>query len=284
VYGAVHTVERFHPLANEWTTIGTITDTERWDDFEALHLPSGEILVYGFYDDHPGCQGRNSGITRIFNPLNGTWRDGPSLEQPRQRALATRLRDGTLLVSGGRNAHHADVYPNGCVLTTSLISSTEQLEPGSDSWEGQANIGIMGDRGHDYSITPFLDGAATIAGRMSLEYYDPNGREWREIPGARRLGDAALVTLDSSRLLAVGGCHGFCSWHRPSSYTADVYDFALGRWLEGGELHTRRLMPTVVRLPDGRVLVVGGNEDGSAEIFVPSDNPANVHIPVSYTR
>ncbi|MCB8906969.1 MULTISPECIES: kelch repeat-containing protein [unclassified Streptomyces] len=93
---------------------------------------------------------------------------------------------------------------------------------------------------------------------------------------ARRMH--TLTPLADGRVLAAGGITGPQAYPPPALATAEIYDPAHETWTPTGELHEARHSHTAVRLPDGRVLVAGGQRPrdtraqrtlASAELYDP---------------
>ncbi|MCX4985884.1 kelch repeat-containing protein [Streptomyces sp. NBC_00572] len=115
-----------------------------------------------------------------------------------------------------------------------------------------------------------LDGAAL---------FDPVEARWTvtdPLRKARRM--LSLTPLADGRVLAAGGITGPQAYPPPSLSTAELYDPAAETWTLTGALHEARHSHTATRLPDGRVLVAGGQRPrdartprtlASAELFDP---------------
>lgn len=84
----------------------------------------------------------------------------------------------------------------------------------------------------------------------------------------------ASVVLDGGHVLLLGGCVRDGCQAGPESATVDLYDPSESTIVAAGQLLSPRIGFEAARLPDGRVLIVGGWKDGNAsadaEIFDPS--------------
>ncbi len=69
-------------------------------------------------------------------------------------------------------------------------------------------------------------------------------------PLPRPIGMPTLTRLDDGRVMATGGASAF------------VYDPTLGRWTDAVTLRETRGAHATARLPDGRVMIIGGNRQG----------------------
>jgi hypothetical protein len=115
-------------------------------------------------------------------------------------------------------------------------------------------------------------GAAVVGGPLDLD--DGETDSWRAVSGIRRGDNAAVVELRRNVVLALGGVGG--------QSTSDLYDVRSEEWFDGGDMHSNRSMPSVVRLADGRVLVVGGDQAGTAEVFTHDGDQSRAPVLLPY--
>lgn len=90
--------------------------------------------------------------------------------------------------------------------------------------------------------------------------------------------DHNLVTLPDGRILAVGG-----TGENGSVYAAEMYDPASATWTVMASSFpeiSRGYHSTAVLLPDGRVVVAGGDDEPTAQIYKPPYITANVPRPI----
>ena len=79
-----------------------------------------------------------------------------------------------------------------------------------------------------------------------------------------------ITLLLNGKLLAAGGCTTNFAPARVSA-AAELYDPDTGTWSATGAMHTNRCYHTATLLPNGKVLVVGGNGGlSSAELYDPA--------------
>ena len=84
----------------------------------------------------------------------------------------------------------------------------------------------------------------------------------------------ASVKLSDGRVMAVGGRGKGVSEWPIVHHSAEIYDPAAGQWTRTGSTEEDRQFPTIAELPDGRVLLAGGNDNRldphkSAEVWDP---------------
>lgn len=117
-----------------------------------------------------------------------------------------------------------------------------------------------------------------------VESFDPHSNAWtsRGSMTASRAFSAAQWLRDELVLIAGGGWTGA----NGPTQSADLLDLATGRWYDAGLMHAPRVAPASVRLADGRILVIGGDEAGTAEVFSlgPNALPATRYIPLVQSR
>ncbi len=133
-------------------------------------------------------------------------------------------------------------------------------EPADAAVECRKLVGSMQLARHGHSATTLPNGRVlvvggnTTAGRTtSVEEYDPGGDVWRTsamgLPTAR--SNHAAILLDDGTILIAGGYEGAIST------SALVYSPTSGPKAIPATLR-QRVAPSVVRLPDGRILIAGG--------------------------
>jgi Kelch motif protein/galactose oxidase-like protein len=110
----------------------------------------------------------------------------------------------------------------------------------------------------------------------SVELYDPGTGTWK-VTGSMvhpREGHTATLLADG-RVLVAGGANPITDGAGPVPTSAELYDPGTGTWTATGSLATGRYAHTATRLPDGKVLVAGGDGCGghcaldSAELYDP---------------
>lgn len=205
----------------------------------------------------------------IFDLDNYTVFNDPAARLSRSVAgsRATLLADGSVLVTGGRDAAGA-------------VSDAWLFFPGSSQTTGGAIVKLSGmtaaRAGH--SATRLADGRVLIAGGTgtdgsalaSAEIYDPSDRSFTAVAdglGTAR-ADAAAVLLRNGDVLLAGG-RGAAALDSSEVFDAKAGGFTSGPGLANGA----RAGAQAVLLPDGRVLVAGGEGPNGAlasiEIYDP---------------
>jgi N-acetylneuraminic acid mutarotase/phosphodiesterase/alkaline phosphatase D-like protein len=142
-----------------------------------------------------------------------------------------------------------------------------------------------------HTATKLLNGKVLIAGDTSInaELYDPATNTWGSAGTMAELRASHSATLlADGKVLVVGGFSpdtiisdpdtGDSVPAGPSKSSAEVYDPATNSWTVASSMSVGRANHTAARLPDGRVLVSGGqspnyyNYSNTSEIYDPESN------------
>ena len=215
-----------------------------------------------------------------YDPATGTWRPAGELAVPRRGHTATLLADGTVLVAGGHGGE--DPGP---------LATAERYDPATDTW---TRTGDLRTARAQHTATLLPDGSVLIAGGSganpagltelplaSAERYDPATGAWNPAGNlaTARWGHTATPVADG-RVLVAGGAEGETENGWPVFLaSAEVYDPATGAWEPTGDLITAREAHVAAALPDGSVLVTGG-EDWHVPV---DETPAELYDPATGT-
>jgi WD40 repeat protein len=227
-------------------------------------LADGRVLVAGGLREVPAANGSgdSTGVTlasaELYDPVSGTWTATGSMVTPREGHTATLLRDGRVLVTGGREKG----------------TSAELYDPASGSWTATGDMVTPGAWGQ--TATLLRDGRVLVVGGYggiavgtlsSAELYDPASGTWTATGSMARprVGHTATL-LPDGRVLVVGGDGGSAAALPLTS--AELYDPTSGTWSGTGSMVTPRYggasdptrNHTATVLADGRVLVAGGSD------------------------
>jgi N-acetylneuraminic acid mutarotase len=204
----------------------------------------------------------------------GGWSPGATLITGRAQHTATLLPTGKVLVAGGVDAHGV------------ATATAELFDPIANRWSVAAP---MSTGRTEHTATVLNDGRVLVVGGFhekdplgetlnNAEIYDPQHNRWTPAASMtfRRARHTATL-LPDGRVLVLGGVSStsdLIGWTLPD--VGELYDPRADRWsttapgLGGREDHTASL------LPDGRVLVVGGQAEvgieSIARLYEPSRN------------
>lgn len=180
---------------------------------------------------------------------------------------ATLVDDGTVLLVGGSRGERT------------LSSAINRYEPAFGTF---LQVGSLSAGREGHTAVLLRDGRILVSGgesslpTVTAEIVDP--RSGQAVPtGAPRVQRTmhAAVRLADGRVLVTGGQTAGEGAPLGISRSAEIWDPATGQFrLLGATLTTPRAGHTATRMPDGRVLVVGGFSTGRgynfAEVFDPA--------------
>lgn len=166
--------------------------------------------------------------------------------------------------------------------SSAALSSAQLFDPRSDTFVPTGPLTTI-RTGH--SATRLLDGRVLIAGGAdicnsanlsSAEIYDPATASFTATGSMAVAQEHQTATLlDDGRVLVVGG-EGGCVWGTCATIgTAELFDPDGGRFGQTGSPRYARAYATATLLPDGRVLLAGGDDKygdsvARAEVYDPT--------------
>jgi N-acetylneuraminic acid mutarotase len=250
--------ELYDPGTGTWSSAGSPGGGRFYDT--ATLLPDGRVLIAGGYGTDSSSSGPLASA-RLYDPATNSWSAAASMSTPRDRAAATLLPNGKVLVAGGLDN---ELGPP--------LASAELYDPSTDIW---SPTGSMAAGRFWASATLLGTGKVLVAGGgPSAELYDPASGTWSATGSmAAPRGAYPAILLKDGKFLAVGG--------DTSDYTStELYDPATGSWTTAGSMIAARYYHTAALLSSGKVLVVGGWSPAdhsvlaSAELYTPPDSSA----------
>ena len=214
-----------------------------------------------------------------------TWTATSSMAIARFGHTATRLRDGRVLISGGRTP-------------TGPTRSTEIYDPVTQSWTSAADMNaprafhlatLLAD-GRVFVVSGDAKQSSADLLRVAgtSEIVDPATGQWTLTGtlGTPRTG-ATLTVLDDSSALLVGGV----DVDDDVISRAEIYDRGSGMWHYTAPMVVARFWHTATRLADGRVLITAGWGDdlldsmtGDTEVYDPANDAWITVTPLSVAR
>ena len=281
----------YDPITNTWSATGDLANG-RWGH-TAILLQNGKVLVAGGFVPFNG----SITSTELYDPASGLWSAAASLLTARGDHQATLLADGRVLVTGGVTpvgdsagaelydpasntwtaianfptmffSYTATLLPSGEILLVGGTGPAKTVaawlyDPGSLTWSAAASPAIA----HSSALLlPNGKVFATGAGTPNAELYDPASDAWLVAanPTNARGSDASSTLLASGMVLAVGGS-GIAPGGVPTS-TAELYDPGSNSWSMAANSSNAHAWQTATLLPNGEVLVAGGNTS-AAEVY-----------------
>lgn len=227
---------------------------------------------------HPeggGATSRPTDGAFLWDSTSRGWLALPPLPAPREDAAAVNLPDGRVLLIGGRDAQRPD------------LASTVFWEPATRRFrEGPP---LLVARSRPVAVT-LADGAVLVLGSdfdddlergTRAELLRPGASAWEPAGQTVRIFHPGPVCVTGNRVLIAGGRDngmGFAivdgvHFAPPLDQATEVWDRDRLAWRTASELTASRDEPQGVTLSDGRILVVGGWNQGqalaSAEVWNP---------------
>ena len=274
---SVKTAELFEPSTNRWRRANDLLTPRR--QHTATRLADGSVLVAGGAN---GTLGLNT--VEIYNATVGRWSATGTLTIGRRAHTATLLPNGQVLVAGG-------VEPGGKTLDSAesydLIKRDWANATQGPPFTSQAFVLVDGRSEHTATLLP--NGKVLFSGGLSTSNLPLKSTELHEyaIGGwaltrnlannttTQMLGERAHHTatlLPNGKVLVAGGAI-VAATAQMALATAELFDPSNGTWTTTGALSSARYNHTATLLPNGRVLIVGGQTAqvvfDNAEIYDP---------------
>jgi hypothetical protein len=214
----------------------------------ATALTDGRVLIVGG-ENEDGPVRR----AEILDPSSQAIKNGPNSVIARTHHTATSLPDGRIVLIGGSGSHGP-------------LDSTEIYDPARNRFSVGPQL-VRARAGH--TATLLGDGRVLVTGGRSdnsAEIVDPDG-------AASSLLDAVMTTsrsFHSATLMKDGNVliAGGISPDKKGLETAEIFDTRLRTSsLVSNPMYIRRVRPLMRSLPDGKVQVIGGDADGTMELY-----------------
>ncbi len=246
----------------------------------AAPLPDGQVLIAGGQSVGGLLGGGPLRSAELFDPANDTFTalaasGATELQTARIGAVAAPLPDGQVLIAGGASGgplRSAELFdPANDTFTALAASGATELQT--------ARIGAV--------AAPLPDGQVLIAGGASVgplrsaELFDPANDTFTALAasGATELQtareDAVAAPLPDGQVLIAGGQTAGVPLQSAELFDPANDTFTALPASGSTELQTAREDAVAAPLPDGQVLIAGGNAGGSlqsAELFDPAND------------
>jgi WD40 repeat protein len=260
---------------NVRNTLSDLATAEIWDPTTGVSTPAGSMAVGRVYhtatllgDGRVLVVGGRERLAEVWDPETLTFAPAGELPFPILGNTATLLPDGRVLVAGGEPA----------ALTNTLLERALLWDPVTSTFSESGRLQVP----RTFATAALLpDGRVLVVGgetaERSTETWDPSSGAFSRTPRLRtgRWGQTMTV-LPGGRVLVIGGAtaeYGFQSISGSTLASTELRDPMTGRFGPGGKLKTARTYHTATLLPDGRILVVGGDGPGtirrSSELWDP---------------
>lgn len=276
--------ELYEPNNNRWRRVGELVTARRLHT--ATLLPDNTVLVAG------GIGGGNAlSSAETYNPATSAWTAAGSFTARRSHT-ATLLPNGRVLALGGKDA-------NG-----NALNSAEIYNYANRTWSN-ALLGApyppnqaftLSDPRSDHTATILPNAQVLIVGGVGnsngvlgsaelYEYATPTWGVTKNAAGATTQMNATRAAhtatlLPNGKVLVAGG-QSMTGTSFVALSSAELFDPSTGTWTATGSLVTGRYNHTATLLPNGKVLIVGGNTTGQAlemaELYDPATGFFSAH-------
>jgi hypothetical protein len=260
--------EIYDPDTGTWSITGSMADARL--THSATLLPSGKVLVAG---------GGNAIISsaELYDPASGSWTKSGSMTKTRTKPTATLLPNGNVLIAGGI----VQVWTGfNFLLVTSNTEVYFSVAPPFRNPGFSATGTMSGPRGAQ-TATRLANGKVLLVGGSagsgpvaSGDLYNPATGTWNLTGSMTTVRYAHSTTLlPNGKVLVAGGGPDYVADNYLSS--AELYDPATGAFAATGAMQKVHKWHTATLLPNGKVLVAGGNRSwdprpSGAELYDPA--------------
>jgi N-acetylneuraminic acid mutarotase len=265
--------ELYDPAANAWTPAASMSTAR--SGHTAILLPSGQVLVVG------------GGVStaELYDPATNTWSPAGSTSGALESPIAVLMPNGTVLVAGGADSN-----------TQNILAIAQIYDPSTNTW---STVAPMSTPRWQHTGVVLQDGTVLVAGGSSgtccddptallasAEVYNPTANTWTVVGSmATARASHTAAVLGNGQAVVAGGMTAFVVTPYQNGggtlASAEIYDPVAQVWSPAGTMLTSRTYHTMTVLPNGMVLVAGGESfeaAGSsttlseAELYDPTTN------------
>ena len=275
--GALNTAELYDPATGTWSMTGKMKEGRQ--QHSAVLLSDGRVLVSGGNIDRTPCTDvcvNTITESELYDPSTGQWKVVGEMTIARSFFTTDLLPTGKAIAVGGRVHTGPDYFDYHAIAWADLY------DPATRKWSATGTMSISRE---DHSTSLLSNGQVLMMGGTTVDFngitvasaelYDSTTGAWTTTGSMLQGRERFTATLlQNGQVLVAGGDYydgingGFLS-------ECELYDPGLGTWSATGSMATPRNGARAVLLPDGRVLIAGGETDfnyiptASAELYSP---------------
>jgi len=253
--------ELYDPATGKWSYTGYLGSPRYY--YTATLLKTGKVLVVG------GCNAAAcGGVTasaELYDPATGTWTPTGSLNVARDYQTATLLASGNVLITGGYGY-------------AGYLDSAEIYNVSTGKWSMAGSM-TNGRAMHTATLLPsgkvLITGGNGVYGMVlaTAEVFNPVGRSFTAVGSmAYNREDHTATLLPNGKVAIVGGT-SIQNRMYVSLAAVELFNPLTRTFITTGSMHTGRTEHSVIKLPTGQVLAIGGIGSSSylssAELYQP---------------
>ncbi len=262
--------EIYDPSTGTWSGTGGMVQAR--SNAILITLGNGQVLVRGGYGQSSAECGRVTfnALTsaELYDPGSGMFSLTGTAATPRAAAASTLLLTGEAFIADGEQYGNSPFNSTAEIFTLGADGGAG----GAFTWSGT----VPGAAGYS-SVFTLPNGQVLLSGSYSsgtFSLFDPATTLFA--PAAQDLisgGSGCSVRLKSGNVFFAGGLAAGVG-----TTQTEVYQASTGTWVQLGAMTASRSVCSIAELPDGNVLVAGGNSPSgtplaSAEICNPRPPP-----------
>ncbi|MGL5003103.1 MAG: Kelch repeat-containing protein, partial [Casimicrobium sp.] len=285
--------ELYDPFANAWSA-ATALPVARTDHTATL-LDNGRVLIVG----GRSVAGSEAALATavLYDPTTNTWSNAGNLAAARSQHTATRLRNGKILVVGGKN-------------NATVLASAELYDPATNAWTSAGSL-TTARRFHTATAASvgINDEVFVIGGRdsgvdgvsfglSSIERYSASSNSWFTFTAQLddpRYGHTATALPNGDIAIACGFSAQLSGLSTVpiSRNSVERFVFTSLSVASLGSLRDNRARHSATLLPSGKILFAGGIRDGASptylatlEVFdiVAGGSPPSINMPEAHAN
>jgi N-acetylneuraminic acid mutarotase len=262
--------ELYDLFANTWSAAAALPVART--DHTATLLDNGRVLIVGGRSNAASEAALNTAV--LYDPTSNTWSNAGNLADARSQHTATRLRSGKILVVGGKN-------------NATVLASAELYDPATNAWTNAGSLAAArrfhtataataGINDDVFVIGGSDTGSAGVAfGLSSIERYSISSNSWFTL--TQQLSDPryshTATALPNGDILVAGGLTARLSGLSLVSASHDRierFDFVTFAVSNAGQLRDVRGRHSATLLPSGKLMLIGGVNDGISTTYLQS--------------